>query len=109
MKTRIKKVGFVLLCLLIFGSQHKVSADAQSAKVEFQVEQKINGVEPSTMKYCYELQALEEMNPMPSGLQVRYIRFGKLFAPRRQAFSVSNTSSENCVASSKKMMSYSCP
>ena len=67
MKTRIKKVGFVLLCLLIFGSQHKVSADAQSAKVEFQVEQKINGVEPSTMKYCYELQALVEMNPMPSG------------------------------------------
>lgn len=67
MKTRIKKVGFVLLCLLIFGSQHKVSADVQSAKVEFWVEQKINGVEPSAMEYCYELQALEEMNPMPSG------------------------------------------
>ena len=47
--------------------------------------------------------------PTPPGLQVRYIRFGMSFTPRRSPPRNWNERQENCVASSMKIQSYSWP
>ena len=47
--------------------------------------------------------------PCPPGLQVKYTRFGKSFTPRTHATIVFIWYSDSCVASSRKITSYSTP